>query len=176
VKAPRSLIAALLATGLLLTLAGTTQAATVKALVDSVSGTVEFAPPGSTSFSPLKKGQELAVGSTVRTGDDGKAIIVTTPGSAIEVGNGSNLKINELAFSKTGSTVTEQKAHLELTSGVVSALINHNTPKVTDFSIQTPQGAAAARGTFYAVYVIHGKTYVGVKEGKVGAAASGGGI
>jgi hypothetical protein len=168
--------ASLLAAGLFLIFPGTGEAAPVKAVVDSVSGTVEFAPPGSASFSPLKKGQELAVGSTVRTGDDGRAIIVTTPGSAIEVGNGSNLKINELAFSKAGSTVTEQKAHLELTSGVVSALIDHNTPKVTDFSIQTPQGAAAARGTFYAVTVVNGKTYIGVKEGKVGAAASGGGI
>lgn len=152
------------------------RAATVEARVDSVSGNVEFAPPGSTSFAPLKSGQELPVGSMVRTGDDGKAVIVTTPGSAIEVGNDSNLKLTALAFAKSGSTVTEQKAHLELTSGVVSALIDHNTPKVTDFSIQTPQGAAAARGTFYAVYVFNGKTYVGVKEGKVGAAASGGGI
>ncbi len=175
-KSSRALVATLLAAGSLLIFTGTMQAATVKALVKSVSGTVEFAPPGSTSFSPLKKDQELVIGTTIRTGDDGKAVIRTTPGTAIEVGNGSNLKINELAFSKSGSTVTEQKAHLELTSGVVSALIDHNTPKVTDFSIQTPQGAAAARGTFYAVYVINGKTYVGVKDGKVGAAASGGGI
>jgi len=159
-----------------LAFAGAMQAAPVKATVKSVSGTVEFAPPGSTSFSALQKGQELAIGSTVRTGDDGKTVIVTTPGTAIEVGNGSNLKINDLAYAKSGSTVTQQKAHLELTSGVVSALIDHNTPKVTDFSIQTPQGAAAARGTFYAVYVINGKTYVGVKNGKVGAMASGGGI
>jgi hypothetical protein len=150
-------------------------AAPVQAVVKSVSGTVEFAPPGSVSFHPLAAGQILAVGSTVRTGDDGKAVIVTTPGSAIEVGNGSNLKINALSFSKSGSTVTQQTAHLELTSGVVSALIEHNTPKVTDFTIQTPQGAAAARGTFYAVYVFNGRTYVGVKEGKVGAAAYGGG-
>ena len=34
-------------------------------------------------------------------------------------------------------------------------------------------GAAAARGTFYAVLVYNGKTYVGVKEGKVAATSSG---
>lgn len=175
-KTSRRFVATLLVAGLFLAFAGAMQAAPVKATVKSVSGTVEFAPPGSTSFSALQKGQELAIGSTVRTGDDGKTVIVTTPGTAIEVGNGSNLKINDLAYAKSGSTVTQQKAHLELTSGVVSALIDHNTPKVTDFSIQTPQGAAAARGTFYAVYVINGKTYVGVKNGKVGAMASGGGI
>ena len=148
------------------------QAETVKAVAETVKGTVEFAPPGSSSFSPLKKGQELAVGSTIRTGGDGTADIVTTPGSAIQVGNNSNLRLNALAFARTGSTVTERTAHLELTQGVVSALIDPSTPKITDFQVQTPEGAAAARGTFYAVMVSHGRTYVSVERGKVGALAN----
>ena len=164
---------ALATIALVLISAATLQAATVNATVFSVSGTVEFAAPGSASFSPLKKGQVLEVGSTVRTGDDGVAVLVTTPGSAIQIGNGSILKLNELAFAKAGGAVTERKAVLQLDSGVVSALIDPSTPKVTDFKIQTPQGAAAARGTFYAVLVFHGKTYVGVKEGKVAATSSG---
>ena len=149
------------------------QAATVTAKVFSVSGTAEYAAPGSTSYVPLQKGQEIAVGSTVRTGDDGVAVLVTTPGSAIQIGNGSIVKLTALAFAKSGGSVTERKATLELSSGVVSALIDPSTPKVTDFKIQTPQGAAAARGTFYAVLVYYGKTYVGVKEGKVAATAAG---
>ena len=43
--------------------------------------------------------------------------------------------------------------------------------KFTDFKIQTPQGVAAARGTFYAVSVVHGKTFVSVDPGKVGLMA-----
>jgi hypothetical protein len=148
------------------------QAETVKAVVDSVKGTVEFAPPGSTSFSPLKQGQELAVGSTIRTGSDGSADIQTTPGSAIQLGSDSNLRINKLAFAKSGSAVTQRQAHLQLTTGVVSALIDPSTPKITDFQVQTPEGSAAARGTFYAVMVRHGKTYVSVEQGKVGALAN----
>jgi hypothetical protein len=148
------------------------QAETVKAVVESVKGTVEFAPPGSSAFSSLKKGQELAVGSTIRTGGDGTADIVTTPGSAIQVGNNSNLRLNALAFARTGSAVTERQAHIELTKGVVSALIDPSTPKITDFQVQTPEGAAAARGTFYAVMVSHGRTYVSVEQGKVGAIAN----
>ena len=144
----------------------------VKAVVDAVGGTVEFAPPGSGSFAPLKKGQALAVGSTIRTGSDGSAIITTTPGSVIHLGGDSNLRINALAFAKSGSTVTQREAHLELSSGVVSALIDPSTPKITDFQVQTPEGAAAARGTFYAVMVTNGKTYVSVEEGKVGALAA----
>jgi hypothetical protein len=148
------------------------RAGEVKAVVESVHGTVEFAPPGSSSFAPLTKGRELAVGSTIRTGGDGSADIITTPGSAIQIGSDSNLRLNALAFAKTGSTVTQREAHLQLTSGVVSALIDPSTPKITDFQVQTPEGAAAARGTFYAVMVLHGKTYVSVQQGKVGAIAN----
>jgi hypothetical protein len=159
--------------GLALFSALTAHAATITASVFSVSGDAQFAGPGSAHFAPLQKGQTLAVGSTVRTGDNGVAVLVTTPGSAIQVGNNSVLKINQLAFKKAGGTISQREAHLQLTSGVVSALIDPSTPKVTDFQVATPEGAAAARGTFFAVLVYHGKTYVGVKEGHVGAVANG---
>jgi len=99
-------------------------------------------------------------------------VLVTTPGSAIQLGNNSVLKINKLAFAKSGSDVTQRAANLQLTSGVISALIDPSTPKITDFQVQTPEGAAAARGTFYAVLVYNGKTYVGVKEGHVAVRAA----
>jgi len=140
-----------------------TRAATVSAVCDSTAGSAEFAPPGSSSFSPLHKGQILPIGSTVRTGDDGTAILTTTPDSVI--------KINELAFTKTNGSITERKARLDLTSGAVSAMIDPSTPTITDFKIQTPQGVASARGTFYAVTVVHGKTFVSVDHGKVGVLA-----
>lgn len=151
----------------------TLRAADVNAQVFSVSGSVEFAGPNSSSYAPLKKGDTLAIGSTVRTGDDGIAVLVTTPGSAIQVGNSSVVKLNKLAFAKSGGSVTQRQAVLQLTNGVVSALIDPSTPKITDFQVQTPEGAAAARGTFYAVLVYHNKTYVGVREGKVAVKASG---
>ena len=146
-------------------------AAPVSAVVYSVSGNAEAAGPGSSSYAPLKKSQILPIGSTVRTGDNGTAILVLTKGSAIQVGNSSVVKINALAFAQSGGNVTQRQAVVNLQTGVVSALIDHSTPNITDFRIQTPQGAAAARGTFYAVLVYNGKTYVGVKEGKVAASA-----
>ena len=99
-------------------------------------------------------------------------VLVTTPGSAIQLGNSSILKINNLAFAKAGSSVPQRTADLQLTSGVVSALIDPSTPKITDFQVQTPEGSAAARGTFYAVMVYQGKTYVSVAHGRVGAIAN----
>jgi hypothetical protein len=142
------------------------RAETVSATAFSVSGTVEFAAPHSSTFSSLKAGQVLPVGSTVRTGSDGKAILQATPGSAVEVGSDSILRINALAFTKEDGAVTERKARLQLTSGVVSVLVDPGTPKITDFQVQTPEGAASARGTFYTVVVKDGKTYSTVTEGK----------
>ena len=142
----------------------------VNATVFQVSGLAESAAPGSASYSPLTVGEVLPVGTTVRTGSDGKAVLTVTPGSAINVGANSKLKLNALAFAKSNGDVTQREAHIELTSGVVTALVDPSTPKITDFQIQTPQGGASARGTFYAVAVYDGKTYVSVKEGHVGAA------
>jgi len=151
--------------------AGVAAAAPVNAIVEAVTGVAEFAAPRSSTFSPLKSGQVLPIGSTVRTGDDGTGVLVTTPGSAVQVGNDSLMKINDLAFARSNGAVTERKARLQLTSGVVSAMIDPSTPKITDFKIQTPQGVAAARGTFYAVIVRDGKSYVSVDHGKVGVMA-----
>ena len=168
---PRRMTLGVLA--LLLLCSPSLRAANVNAQVFSVSGSVQSAPPNSSTYAPLKKGARLAIGSTVRTGDDGVAVLVTTPGSAIQVGNNSIVKLNKLAFAKSGGDITQRQAVLQLQSGVVSALIDPATPKITDFQVQTPEGAAAARGTFYAVLVYHGKTYVGVKEGKVAVRAAG---
>jgi ferric-dicitrate binding protein FerR (iron transport regulator) len=147
-------------------------AAPVKAVVKTVEGTVEFAPAGSGHFEQLTVGQELEVGATIRTGENSSADIITTPGAALHVGAESNLKITALDFS-TGSDgkVNKRQTHLKLESGVISALIDPSTPKATDFSVQTPDGSAAARGTFYGVMVSHGHTYVTVDRGKIAAMA-----
>lgn len=151
----------------LLSMNALARGATMDAVACAVAGNVESAGPGSMIFHPLRNGEAVSVGSTVRTGDDGSVVLTATPGSAVKVGPDSVLKINELAFARTGLDVTERKARLELTSGVVSALIDPSTPKITDFQIQTPQGVAAARGTYYAVTVRDGKTYVKVRKGLV---------
>jgi hypothetical protein len=152
--------------------AGNVRAESVPATAFSVKGTVEFAPPQSISFKPLTAGQILPVGSTVRTGSDGTAVLQATPGSAVDLGPNSILRINALAFRKSGGSVTEREARLELTSGVVSVLVDPSTPKVTDFQVQTPGGAAAARGTVYTVVVKDGKTYATAGEGKISAIAN----
>ncbi|HSI82732.1 MAG: FecR domain-containing protein [Candidatus Methylacidiphilales bacterium] len=145
-------------------------AAPTKASVTSVSGTVEVAGPGSADFAPLKAGTKVEVGSTVRTGADGTAILVPVPGCAIRVANSTTLVISQAELDQAGKQVTSRKATVELKDGTVSTLINSKLMQPADFRVQTAQGVAAARGTFFAVTAKGGKTYVAVKHGKVGVA------
>ena len=135
------------------------------ARVSTVSGRVSYSAPHSDTFSPLTAGAEVPVGSRIRTGGDGTAVIIVVSGAAMQISENS-----DVAISSMSSSSEKRKALVTLKSGTVSALIDPKRSKQTDFKIQTPQGVAAARGTFYGVTVKGGKTYVGVKKGKVGVA------
>ena len=145
---------------------GASQAAAQGALAKKVKGTVEYSEPGSEEFKPLKQGDRIPQGSRVKTGDDGLAYILTMPGVAVRVAANADLTLSKLEVSKDKDKADE--ALIDLHSGAVHALIKRAKTAKPDFKIKTPQGVAAARGTFYGVYVEDEKAYVAVKEGKVG--------
>lgn len=136
-----------------------------KARVSAVAGSVTCAPSATAAFVPLTAGAEIPIGSRIRTGRDGTALIIVVSGAAIQISESSEVTIDAMS-----SDAAKRKALVSLKSGTVSALIDPKRSKQTDFKIQTPQGVAAARGTFYGVTVKKGKTFVGVKKGKVGVA------
>ncbi len=145
-------------------------AAPIDAIAKKPSGPVEFAPPGG-DFSKVSDGQKIPSGSTIKTGPDGSVILVTTPGTGVRVEENTTIKIDDLDFAKTQDNISRRKATVDVQTGTVSCLIDHSTPDVTDFVVKTPQGSAAARGTFYGVSVVNGQSFVKVAEGKVGVAA-----
>lgn len=138
------------------------------ALVKSVDGWVEFALPGSEEFRPLRPSMKLPHGTTVKTSQGANAIVRVVPGAAMEIAENTTVVIDGMEFEKEGEKVMKRKARIQLSEGTVSALLDHRDPKATDFRIETPQGSAAARGTFYGVSVVDGQTYVSVQKGKVG--------
>ena len=135
------------------------------ARVSSVGGRVTFSAPHQDAFATLAAGAEIPIGSRIRTGSDGTAVVIVVSGAAMQIAENS-----DVILSSMSSTPEKRKAMVTLKSGTISALIDPKRSKQTDFKIQTPQGVAAARGTFYGVTVKNGKTYVGVKKGKVGVA------
>lgn len=153
---------------LLLALAWGSSAFAFDATVKSVSGRVEAAPPGSKEMAQIKVGQKLAPGTTIVTSANGEAVILTAPGAAISVQASSRLVLQLNEFSEEKGKITNRKTVVDLQDGTLSALISKNDPKTTRFEVRTPQGVAAARGTFFGVTVQGEESFVAVKEGKVG--------
>ncbi len=138
------------------------------ATVKSVQGRVEAAAPGSKEMAPIREGQKLAPGTTIVSSANGEAVILTSPGAAIHVQPSSRLVLQLNEFSSENGKITNRKTVVDLQDGTLSALISKNDPKTTRFEVRTPQGVAAARGTFFGVTVQGDEAFVAVKEGKVG--------
>ncbi len=146
-----------------------TAAAQQQARVVSVTGQVTYAPTAGAAYQPLKVDDQLAEGARVRSGEGAGAVVSLVTGTAVKIGANTEVAISELR--EKGAPDSKAKALLSLSSGTVSALIEPQRTRETDFQFQTPHGVAAARGTFYAVTVTDEKTYVGVKKGRVGVVA-----
>ncbi len=157
----------------------------VNAIVKKLKGKVEYAEPGSKDLKPLKEGALLPTGTTVKTGADGEVFVTVMSGVGMRIGENSSVVMGQMEFAtetpkdtltaKDSTTpkdakgkVTKRKAQIDLDEGTISTLLDDSEPEATDFKIKTPQGTAAARGTFYGVNVSGGQTFVQVKEGTVG--------
>ncbi|MEX2581508.1 MAG: FecR family protein [Verrucomicrobiales bacterium] len=125
-------------------------------------GDVESVPRGGGNASPLEAGDKVAVGSTVKTGANSRAVIVITPRSAIRVSADSEVVIEAVDEEATPKQIT-----IDLKSGGLGALLKPNAVGELDFKVRTPSGVAAARGTFFGVVVEDGKGYAQVKEGRI---------
>ena len=146
-------------------------AVAVEAVVHISRGEVQYSAPDSDVFHSLKKGMRLPEGSKIRTGEDGLAVLRLTTGSAVRVARDTEVVLDILRETG-GKGEGQQQVKLKLNEGAVSSLIKKENKEKSDFKIETPQGSAAARGTFYAVGIEEGKTYVKVAEGEVGVEMS----
>jgi hypothetical protein len=129
--------------------------------VNIVSGTVTETPPGQAEH-PLKEGDIVTVGSTLKTGTNSNATVTMTTTSAIRLGPNSEAVVSEIVESKDAPKVL-----LDLKNGTVGALVKAETSGKMDFKIKTPSGIAVAKGAFYSVSVENGKGYVQTKDGEV---------
>ncbi len=129
--------------------------------VTIVAGTVTETPPGGTAH-PLKEGDIVTVGSTLKTGENSNATVTMTTTSAIRMGPNSEALVAEIVDSKE-----TPKVLLDLKNGTVGALVKAETSGKMDFQIKTPSGTAVAKGAFYSVSVENGKGYVQTKDGEV---------
>jgi hypothetical protein len=139
-----------------------------EATVARVTGTVT-ATLADGSTVAVTEGTKLPQGATITTGDKSEAYLVNHGDTTSVITANSVVEIAELSTTSSGGKVTELKTTLDLKSGNLVAKLNPAKKSVNQYSIRTPKGVAAARGTVftvsyngtsYSIAVINGNVFI----------------
>jgi hypothetical protein len=142
------------------------QSTATEATVARVTGTVT-ATLADGSTVAVTEGTKLPQGATITTGDKSEAYLVSHGDSTSVITANSVVEIAELSTTSAGGKVTEQKATLDLKSGNLVAKLNPAKKSVNQYSVRTPKGVAAARGTVFTVSYKGGNYTIAVVNGVV---------
>jgi len=176
-----SLAALLLIIALLLPLAGcggggestatpTPAVGTPSATVASPSGDVQVQKKDTTTWTNATNGMKLAVGDTLKTGSDGSAELRFFEGSVMEVEANSQVVIEDLSLTASGSTSVGLKQLLGNTVNRVGQLVD----SASSYEVETPAAVAVVRGTAFNMEVEQdGFTTVQTTQGSVSFTAAG---
>lgn len=126
-----------------------------------ITGHVNAISKADGSSRPLKDGDQIMDQTTVVTAPGAEAILVFSNGATVNVAGDSTLDIDEFMqdpfandqkvadmTNEPGTSVTK----LDLTKGeLVGKVVHLNVDKGSEFTVQTPVGAAGIRGTTFRI-------------------------
>src|SRR6185503_13210508 len=118
-----------------------------KAVVRTIRGQVQYQESGG-QWLPLKVGQVLKAGSTVRTASDSHAdLFMDENGPVVRLVENTTLGLDKLNYTTTGvDTIIETQ--LDLKSGRIIGIVRKMADQ-SKYEIKTPNGVAGIRGTEY---------------------------
>lgn len=124
-----------------------------EAVVLSVSGSATATFPGQDKPVTIKVGDKLPQGTVIVTPEDSEVEIQAFSGSTSVIKPGSKVDLSKLSLTSSNGQITKQTALIDLTVGSVVSKLDPSKKAINDYSIRTPKGVAAARGTAYTVVV-----------------------
>jgi hypothetical protein len=143
---------------------GSLQAATGRAVVRTVSGTASYSEQGG-EWQPLKTGQALGPGATVKTGVDGQVdLFLGDNGPTVHLFDSTTLGLDRLQIERTGPDAVVE-TQLNLTSGTIRGEVK-KLSAASKYEVKTPNAVMGIRGTKYqisangVVHVIEGSVVV----------------
>ena len=140
------------------------QAATGRAVVRTVHGAASFAEQGG-EWRPLKTGQALGPGATVKTGVDGAVdLFLGENGPDVHLFDSTTLGLDRLQVESTGAgSVVETQ--LNLSAGTIRGEVK-KLSAASKYEVKTPNAVVGIRGTKYqisangVVHIIEGSVVV----------------
>jgi hypothetical protein len=111
--------------------------------ITTAAGSVQLQRGGTST--PATTGTPVDVGDRVVTGAGGHAVITLTDGSQLELGESSNLVIDNQALAPSGGRAGTQ---VSLFGGILHSVVNA-TGGAPNFEVHTPNAVAAVRGTSF---------------------------
>jgi len=137
-------------------------------VVLKVKGAAKAVLPGSTTPVDVKAGSTLPQGTVVETGEGAQVELQVFPGVVTTIEAGSKVDLSKISLSTSQGVVTKQSAIIGLSVGSVVSKLDPSKKAINDYSVSTPKGVAAARGTEYKVVVAaNGEVRLYVKHGSV---------
>lgn len=125
-------------------------------------GDVKVKVNASAPARPLEVDDTVPVGSTIITGPGSKAVVIVTSVTTIRIPEKSTMRITDV-----DEAAAVEKARFEVIEGGLSIKADGAAATAKNIKVDTPSGTAAARGTFFAVFVENGKGYARVREGTI---------
>jgi hypothetical protein len=101
----------------------------------------------------IKEGDKLAQGTVITTSATSEVEFRAFSGSTTTIKPGTTAELSKLSLTTEGDAVTKQSAVIDLKIGDVISKLDPSKKAINDYSIRTPKGVAAARGTVYVVTV-----------------------
>ena len=138
-----------------------------EAVVLKVSGTAQATQPGAAPVD-IKVGDKLPQGTVITTSSSSEVEVQTSPGSVTTIESDTTADLSKLSITTENGAVTKQSAIVDVKVGSVVAKLDPAKRAINDYSVRTPRGVAAARGTEYRVTVYSdGAVVVAVNKGSV---------
>lgn len=139
-----------------------------EAVVLKVKGTATAVTPGSTTPVAVKAGDKFPQGTKIETAEGASVDVQVFPGTTATIEPATKATIDKLSITASQGVVTKQSAVIGVAVGSIISKLDPSKKSINDYTISTPKGVAAARGTEYKVVVMSdGTARLYVKRGTV---------
>jgi len=122
----------------------------------AVLGQASVTHPGETRILPVKLHDEVLFKDVIQTQDESRARALFQDDSMLTVGENSRVEIDEYIYSPEKNV---RRAIVKLMQGQVRALVSKVfKANGSKFEVHTPSAVAAARGTYFTVWIENGQS------------------